>query len=75
MPAPLRWVIERLLAKEPAERYDSTRDLYRELKQIRERRLKRPVHKLRRPPFPRPSESAGWFLARLRSPASRPVRR
>jgi eukaryotic-like serine/threonine-protein kinase len=37
VPAQLRWVIERLLAKEPAERYDSTRDLYRELKQIRER--------------------------------------
>ena len=37
VPAPLRWVIERLLAKEPAERYDSTRDLYRELRQIRER--------------------------------------
>jgi eukaryotic-like serine/threonine-protein kinase len=36
-PAPLRWVIDRLLAKEPAERYDSTRDLYRELKQIRDR--------------------------------------
>lgn len=37
VPPPLRWVVERLLAKEPAERYDSTRDLYRELKQIRER--------------------------------------
>ena len=37
LPAPLRWIIERLLAKEPAERYDSTRDLFRELKQIRER--------------------------------------
>jgi predicted Ser/Thr protein kinase len=37
VPAPLRWVIERLLAKEPSERYDSTRDLYRELKQIRDR--------------------------------------
>jgi serine/threonine protein kinase len=36
-PAPLRWVIERLLAKESAERYDSTRDLYRELRQIRDR--------------------------------------
>jgi Tol biopolymer transport system component/tRNA A-37 threonylcarbamoyl transferase component Bud32 len=36
-PAPLRWVIERLLSKEPAERYDSTRDLYRELRQIRDR--------------------------------------
>jgi eukaryotic-like serine/threonine-protein kinase len=37
VPAQLRWVIERLLAKEPNERYDSTRDLYRELKQIRDR--------------------------------------
>ncbi len=36
-PAPLRWVVERLLAKEAADRYDSTRDLYRELKQIRDR--------------------------------------
>jgi serine/threonine protein kinase/Tol biopolymer transport system component len=35
--SPLRWVIERLLAKDPAERYDSTRDLYRELRQIRQR--------------------------------------
>jgi eukaryotic-like serine/threonine-protein kinase len=36
-PAPLRWVIERLLTKDPADRYDSTRDLYRELRQIRDR--------------------------------------
>ena len=37
VPAPLRWIIERLLAKDPAERYDSSRDLYRELKQLRDR--------------------------------------
>jgi eukaryotic-like serine/threonine-protein kinase len=37
VPAPLRWIIERLLLKEPAERYDSTRDLYRELRQLRDR--------------------------------------
>jgi len=36
-PAPLRWVIDRLLSKDPADRYDSTRDLYRELRHIRER--------------------------------------
>jgi serine/threonine protein kinase len=35
--APLRWIIERLLAKDPTDRYDSTRDLYRELRQVRER--------------------------------------
>jgi Tol biopolymer transport system component/predicted Ser/Thr protein kinase len=37
VPAPVRWIIERLLAKDPAERYDSSRDLYRELKQLRDR--------------------------------------
>src|SRR4051794_4377098 len=37
LPAPLRWIIERLLAKEPSDRYESTRDLYRELRQIRDR--------------------------------------
>ncbi|HLK46530.1 MAG TPA: protein kinase [Bryobacteraceae bacterium] len=37
VPAPLRWIIERLLSKDPADRYDSTRDLFRELRQIRER--------------------------------------
>src|ERR1700722_1148332 len=35
-PAPLRWIVERLLAKNPGERYDSTRDLFRELRQVRE---------------------------------------
>jgi eukaryotic-like serine/threonine-protein kinase len=37
VPPPLRWVIERLLSKDPADRYDSSRDLYRELRQIRDR--------------------------------------
>jgi serine/threonine protein kinase len=36
-PAPLRWIVERLLTKEPTERYDSTRDLYRDLRQVRDR--------------------------------------
>jgi len=37
LPAPLRWLIERCLAKDPESRYDSTGDLFRELKNIRER--------------------------------------
>jgi serine/threonine protein kinase len=37
VPAPLRWIVERLLAKDPSERYESTRDLYREVRQIRDR--------------------------------------
>ncbi len=35
-PAPLRWIIERCLAKEPDERYASTRDLARDLKSLRD---------------------------------------
>jgi predicted Ser/Thr protein kinase len=35
-PAALRWTIERCLAKDPEQRYDSTRDLFRELRQIRD---------------------------------------
>jgi eukaryotic-like serine/threonine-protein kinase len=35
-PPALRWTVERCLAKDPEQRYDSTRDLYRELRKIRE---------------------------------------
>ncbi len=37
IPAPLTWVVRRCLAKDPAGRYASTRDLARELDTIRER--------------------------------------
>jgi eukaryotic-like serine/threonine-protein kinase len=36
VPAPLRWIIERCHAKEPADRYSSTRDLARELRSLRD---------------------------------------
>ncbi len=36
LPAPLRWAIERCLAKDPAERYESTRDLYHDLRNVRD---------------------------------------
>ena len=36
LPAPLKWTIERCLAKEPEQRYESTRDLYRELCNLRD---------------------------------------
>ncbi|HQR47471.1 MAG TPA: serine/threonine-protein kinase, partial [Thermoanaerobaculia bacterium] len=36
VPAPVLWILARLLAKEPEERYASTRDLARELRQLRE---------------------------------------
>jgi serine/threonine protein kinase len=39
VPPLLRWLIERCMSKDPAGRYDSTRDLYRELCQVREHLL------------------------------------
>jgi hypothetical protein len=35
-PAPFRWIVERCHAKDPDERYASTRDLARDLKSVRE---------------------------------------
>jgi serine/threonine protein kinase/Tol biopolymer transport system component len=35
-PAPIRWIVERLLAKDPEERYASTKDLARDLESVRD---------------------------------------
>ena len=36
LPVPLRWTIVRCLQKEPEQRYESTRDLYQELRTLRD---------------------------------------
>ena len=36
LPAPLKWIIDRCLAKEPDQRYESTRDLFRDLRNLRD---------------------------------------
>ena len=36
VPPPLRWIVDHCLAKEPEQRYESTRDLYRELRNLRD---------------------------------------
>jgi Tol biopolymer transport system component len=36
VPLPLRWSLERCLAKDPGQRYDTTRDLFLELRQLRD---------------------------------------
>jgi hypothetical protein len=36
-PAPVRWIVERCLAKEPEDRYASTKDLARDLATVRDR--------------------------------------
>ena len=37
VPAPVLWLVERLLSKQASERYDATRDIVRELKGLRDR--------------------------------------
>ena len=34
IPPPFRWIVERCLSKDPRHRYDSTRDLYQELRNL-----------------------------------------
>jgi Tol biopolymer transport system component len=36
VPTPLRWIIDRCLAKEPSHRYGSTHDLYQDLRNLRD---------------------------------------
>jgi len=36
LPPPLAWAIDRCLAKEPSQRYESTRDLYQDLRVLRD---------------------------------------
>ena len=36
VPPPLRWIIQRCLAKDPRDRYESSRDLYLDLRSLRE---------------------------------------
>jgi predicted ATPase len=59
-PAPLCWVIERCLAKEPDKRYVSTRDLARELAAIRDRFSEKPVKQVETRPTNLPVQRTGF---------------
>lgn len=50
IPGPLRWVIERCLSKDPVERYGTTRDLYLELRTLRDRLTETSAPVAARPP-------------------------
>ncbi len=65
-PAPLRWVVERCLAKEPRERYASTEDLARDLANLRDRVAEAASFAVETPSPWRPrAMTAGWVLAAL----------
>jgi len=59
-PAPLCWVIERCLAKEPEKRYVSTRDLARELAVIRDRFSESPIKQAETRPTNLPVRRTGF---------------
>jgi serine/threonine protein kinase/Tol biopolymer transport system component len=67
VPAPLRWMIERCLAKEPNRRYASTEDLVRELATLRDHLSQISLPEGISPKFGRPRmrarELLGWGVA------------
>jgi eukaryotic-like serine/threonine-protein kinase len=68
LPVPVRWLIERCLAKDPEERYASTRDLARDLAQLRDRGSEisveaAPVILARRLGWFGPAVMAGFLIA------------
>jgi predicted ATPase/serine/threonine protein kinase len=59
-PAPLCWVIERCLAKEPEKRYVATRELARELTAIRDRFSENPIKQAETHPTNLPVQRTGF---------------
>jgi eukaryotic-like serine/threonine-protein kinase len=61
IPGPLRWVIERCLAKEPAGRYESSRDLYQELRGLRDRQSDTATSQVKAVPAPASRRHLPWL--------------
>jgi len=59
-PAPVRWIAERLLAKEPDDRYTSTRDLARDLMSVRDHLTETSVSGALEPAEPAKAPRRGW---------------
>jgi serine/threonine protein kinase len=61
-PAPVRWIVERLLAKDPEERYASTKDLARDLKSVRDHLTETSVSGALEAVEPAKGGRRGWLL-------------
>ncbi len=61
-PAPVRWIVERCLAKDPEERYASTKDLARDLKSLRDHLSETSASGALEPAEPARVRRRGWLL-------------
>ncbi len=64
-PAPVRWIVERLLAKDPEERYASTKDLARELESVRDHLTETSLSGGLEPAEPARTRRRGWLVPAL----------
>ncbi|MEP6994389.1 MAG: serine/threonine-protein kinase, partial [Acidobacteriota bacterium] len=61
-PAPVRWIVERCLAKDPEERYASTKDLARDLKSLRDHLTETSASGALDAAEPAKARRRGWLL-------------
>ncbi len=61
-PAPVRWIVERCLAKDPEERYASTKDLARDVKNLRDHLSETSASGALEPAEPARFKRRGWIL-------------
>src|SRR5205823_14508647 len=61
-PAPVRWIVERCLAKDPEERYASTKDLARDLRSIRDHLSETSASGALEAAAPVKTRRRGWLL-------------
>jgi len=61
-PAPVRWIVERCLAKDPEERYASTKDLARDLKSLRDHLSETSASGSIEPAEPAKARRRGWLF-------------
>ncbi len=61
-PAPVRWIVERCMAKDPDDRYTSTRDLARDLKSVRDHLSETTVSGGLAAAEPARTRRRGWLL-------------